>query len=202
MTNPVMSRATDPRLQLAPPGDRAGFWLFALTVMLPVLIAAVAIAVPLLGDGPLNLIGDSLVLTIALPLGGITVVCAVLWWVLSMFMRRQSLQVADDTLELRSSFYRSRTPLAELDLGQARVVDLDEHTELKPMLKTNGFTIPGFRSGWFLLRNRRRSFVAIADGRRQLWLPTRGKHDLLIEPRDPAALLSYLRELAATRSAG
>jgi|GEM_PF-201500 len=192
----------DPRLQLAPPGERAGFWLFALSFALPMVLALVVITVPLLHGSPARLIGDSLPLTIALPLVGLAVVCGLLWWVLSHFMRRQSLQVVDGTLDLRSSFYRDRVPLSELGLDRARVVDPDEHTEFKPILKTNGFSIPGFRSGWFLLRNRRRSFVAIGDGRRQLWLPTSGKHDLLIEPRDPAALVAHLRELAATRSAG
>ena len=71
-----------------------------------------------------------------------------------------------------------------------------EQVQLRPTLKTNGFSIPGFHSGWFLLRNRRRSFVAITDGRRKLWLPGSGRHDLLIEPADPAALLARLRELA------
>ena len=159
----------DPSLQLAPPGERAGFWLFALTFALPVLITAV----------------------------GIAVLCGAMWWGLARLMRRQALELSADALELRSSFYRCRMPLAELELDQARLVDLDERTEYRPAVKANGFSIPGFRSGWFLLRNRRRTFVAIADGRRKLWLPGSGKHDLLLEPRDPTALLERLRELAS-----
>ena len=85
---------------------------------------------------------------------------------------------------------------------QARVVDLDEQVELRPTLKTNGFSIPGFHSGWFLLRNRRRTFVAIGNGRRRLWLPGSGRYDLLLEPVDPAALLARLRELAAAHGRG
>ncbi|UWX03647.1 hypothetical protein H1235_12365 [Pseudoxanthomonas sp. NC8] len=81
-------------------------------------------------------------------------------------------------------------------------MDLDEHTELRTTIKTNGFSIPGFHSGWFLLRNRRRTFVAITDGRRKLWLPGSGRHDLLIEPVDPAAVLARLRELAAPSRRG
>ena len=187
----------DPSLQLAPPGERAGFWLFALTFALPVLITAGAIAAAVMGGGPLNLVQDSLALTVALTVGGIAVLCGAMWWGLARLMRRQALELSADVLELRSSFYRCRMPLAELELDQARLVDLDERTEYRPAVKANGFSIPGFRSGWFLLRNRRRTFVAIADGRRKLWLPGSGKHDLLLEPRDPAALLQRLRELAS-----
>lgn len=193
-----MNASDDPRLRLAPPGDRAGPWLFALSFGLPMALGVAAVTTPLLRGGqPLRLIEGSVPLTVGLVLGGLALSCGALWWVLARFMRRQGLAITGAELDVRSSFYRCRMPLAELKLEQARVVDLDEHTELRPTLKTNGFSIPGFRSGWFLLRNRRRTFVAIGDGRRKLWLPGSGRRDLLIEPVDPAAMLARLRELAA-----
>ncbi|MES5814801.1 hypothetical protein [Pseudoxanthomonas sp. Soil82] len=179
-----------------PPGPRARAWLFTLCLLLPLVLTAATLAIPVLTGSATSLVGGSVPLTVALVLGGLVLLCGALWWVLARSMQRQALRVSADALEVRSSFYRCTTPLAELKLDQARVVDLDERTELKPTLKTNGFSIPGFHSGWFLLRNRRRSFVAITDGRRKLWLPGSGRHDLLIEPADPAALLARLRELA------
>lgn len=199
---PVVSAGSEALLRLAPPTARAGFWLFALAWVLPVAVTAIAVAIPVLAGAPLKLVDGNLPLTVALALGGMLVLCSVLWWVLSRVMRRQSLRLSGDGLEVRSSFYRCTTPLAELKLEQARIVDLDEHPELRTMLKTNGFGLPGFRSGWFLLRNRRRSFVATADGRRKLWLPGSGRHDLLLEPVDPVALLARLRELAASQGRG
>ena len=192
-----MSPVVEPRFQLVPPGPRARAWLFTLCLLLPLVLTAATLAIPVLTGSATSLVGGSVPLTVALVLGGLVLLCGALWWVLARFMRRQALRVSADALEVRSSFYRCTTPLAELKLDQARVVDLDERTELKPTLKTNGFSIPGFHSGWFLLRNRRRTFVAITDGRRKLWLPGSGRHDLLIEPADPAALLARLRELAA-----
>jgi hypothetical protein len=191
-----MSPVAEPRFQLVPPGPRARAWLFTLCLLLPLVLTAATLAIPVLTGSATSLVGGSVPLTVALVLGGLVLLCGALWWVLARSMRRQALRVSADALEVRSSFYRCTTPLAELKLDQARVVDLDERTELKPTLKTNGFSIPGFHSGWFLLRNRRRSFVAITDGRRKLWLPGSGRHDLLIEPADPAALLARLRELA------
>ena len=191
-----MSPVVEPRFQLVPPGPRARAWMFTLCLLLPLVLTAATLAIPVLTGSATSLVGGSVPLTVALVLGGLVLLCGALWWVLARFMRRQALRVSADALEVRSSFYRCTTPLAELKLDQARVVDLDERTELKPTLKTNGFSIPGFHSGWFLLRNRRRSFVAITDGRRKLWLPGSGRHDLLIEPADPAALLARLRELA------
>ena len=195
-------RAPHAALRLSPPAGRARFWLFALAFVLPVALATVAVTVSTLTGGSATLIGNSVPLTIAATVGGVAALCGALWWGLSMAMRRQSLQLTADALEVRSSFYRHRMPVAEIRLDQARIVDLDEHTELRPTLKTNGFSIPGFHSGWFLLRNRRRTFVATAGGRRKLWLPGHVRNDLLLDPVDPAALLAPLRELAATRRHG
>lgn len=179
-----------PRLQLAPPGERAGRWLFVLVAALPSAIIAATIAMQALRhDGG----GRPLVLAFIVP------AFLALWWLLRWLMHRQHLQVSTEALEVRSSMYRCRVALPALDLARSRVLDLDEHPELRPALKTNGFSLPGYRSGWFRLRNRRRCFTATAGGRRVLWL-TSDAHDLLLEPRDPAALLARLRQLATPGS--
>ncbi|KAF1686275.1 hypothetical protein B1992_08600 [Pseudoxanthomonas broegbernensis] len=195
-----MTALDDPRLQPAAPGARSRRWLFWLCVGMP--LAFVATAVPLaVRDGTIVLVAGGPALTIAVHLGGALVVLTVLWRFLAMMMNRQGIALDGDGLKVWSAFYRHRVPLAELDLARARVVDLDERVELRPSLWCNNtMTLPGFRAGWFRLGNRRRAFVALQDGRRKLWLPTHGRADLLIEPRDPAALLARLRELADART--
>jgi len=187
----------DPRLQLVPPGTGPRAWLFALCVALPVLFAAAGLIGSAMDEAPMKKIGGSLALTAVSILGGVLVLTLAVWAVLVRFMRRQAVTLDAARLEVRSSFYRASVPLDVLDLDRARVVDLDERDELRPLFKSNSFSLPGYRSGWFRLRNRRRTFVALADGRHRLWLPTRGRHDLLLEPKDPRALLQRLLELAA-----
>lgn len=179
-------KPTDTRLQLAPPGERARWWLFLLVAVLPTAITAVSIAVRAIQRGS----GGN-----PLALAFVAAAFLALWWLLRRLIHRQHLQASADTLDVRSSMYRCRVALPALDLARSRVLDLDEHPELRPALKTNGFSLPGYRSGWFRLRNTRRCFIATAGGARVLWL-TSDAHDLLLEPRDPAALLARLRELA------
>jgi hypothetical protein len=121
---------------------------------------------------------------------------AVLWVVLDLLMRRHRLALADGMLEVRTSLYRRQLPVARLDLAHARVLSLQERTEFKPILKLNGYALPGFVSGHFLLRDRTRAFVATAGGDRVLWLPVSGEAGLLLQPRDPTALLATLRTMA------
>src|SRR3546814_8647323 len=85
-------------------------------------------------------------------------------------MRRHDITLDGDGLAVKTTFYSRKLGWGELRVQQARVVDLDEHTELKPMLKTNGTSFPGLRSGWFRLRNRRKALVAMGSGPRVLHL--------------------------------
>jgi len=198
-TRPASS--PDPRLQLEPASGRSRLWLVLLTVVLPV---SLSLLLPLLagGDNPATrFIDDSLVASRWLGrwIGPLLVaaITVVAWRVLDRLMHRHRLQVDDKGLAIATTFYRRQLALSDLQLDTARVVDLDEHPELKPMIKSNGMALPGFRSGWFRSRGFKKLFVASAGATRLLWLPTRKGYDLLLQPRQPQALLDRLREMAA-----
>lgn len=183
--------AGDPRLALVPASPRAQAWLFGLVVCLPLaLVGATELAGR--GDNANGIAWHAL--------GGVAAFCLALWAALAVLLRRHRLRLGADGLEVTTTFYRRHFPLAGLDLEAARVANLDERPEFRAMLRTNGVSLPGFRSGWFRLRSGSRSLVATAGGRRLLWIPTAAGHDLLLQPGDPRALLDALRALA--RQAG
>jgi hypothetical protein len=195
-----MDRAIDgpvpPALQLQPVTARTRLLVAVLVVALPLLIAATAMA--LLDRSQQKLIGDSATLTLTCLVALVGAIALAIDW----GMRRHRLTLDADGLEVATSFYRRRLALAELQIDQARVIDLDERTELKPMVKTNGTSLPGFHSGWFRLGNMRKALVATVGGKRVLHLPTTRGFDLLLQPRRPQALLERLQELAAARPRG
>ena len=79
-------------------------------------------------------------------------------------------------------------PLAgDLDMDRARIVDLDERTELKPILRMFGMALPGFQAGWFLLRDRSPAFCLLTARRRVLWLPMRTGKSFLLSMERPDA---------------
>jgi hypothetical protein len=185
-----------PALQLQPVTARTRLLMAVLVVAVPLLIAATAMA--LLDRSQQKLIGDSATLTLACLAALVGAIALAIDW----GMRRHRLTLDAGGLEVATSFYRRRLALAELQIDQARVIDLDERTELKPMVKTNGTSLPGFHSGWFRLRNMRKALVATVGGKRVLHLPTTRGFDLLLQPRRPQALLERLQELAAARPRG
>lgn len=147
---------------------------------------------------PLAVIGLLLLSGTPMPiseLGPALVILPLVLALLLVAMRRRSVQLHAGMLDVRAAIYRKRVSPAELDLPRARVVDLEEHTELRPALKTNGMSLPGFHAGHFRLREKPgKAFCLVTDRRRVLWLPARdGKSQLLLSLEQPQALLDALR---------
>ncbi|WP_139202787.1 hypothetical protein [Pseudoxanthomonas sp. GM95] len=164
---------------------------------LPLVISALSVGLAPLSHDAQPLVGGSAASTAAVTLASVAALTLLLWAALGFCLRRQSLQIDAQGLRVQSTFFSTQVAIAQLQLDQARVVDLEEHTELRPFLKTRGYGLPGFRSGWYRLRNKRKAFVATADSRFVLWLPSTAGHGLLLDVRDPNGLLRQLRELAA-----
>ncbi len=184
--------AVPERMQLRPISTRSRAWLIGLTAVLPMVVCSVAVGMMFGGDRPAPLNAGSLLLLAAI------VMCGIFCAYLLRSFRRHHISLDTAGIEVATTFYRRRLAFPDLDLAAARVVDLAEHTELRPMLKTNAVDVPGFKSGWYRLRNWQSALVAVSDGPRVLWLPTRLKYGLLLQPLQPQELLDRLRELAGT----
>lgn len=130
---------------------------------------------------------------LGLTLPFLAVLTAVLSW--AFFRRRIHLQGRE--LEVVSTFYRKRVAVDAMQLDQARVVDLAEHGSLTPVIKTNGYAMPGFKSGHYRLRDRSKAFCLLTDASRVLYLPLRDGSALVISPDKPRELLAALQALAA-----
>ena len=185
--------------QLEPAPASARTWLLALTIALPLVITGIALAFAATRGEELSLVADSLPLTTLLIMAGVAAFGGVIAFVIDRAMRRHHVVVDAAGVEVATTFYKRRLGWSELRLAEARVANLDEHTGLKPLLKTNGTAFPGFHSGWFRMRNREKAFVAMLRGPRVLWVPTRLGFDLLLQARQPQALLDHLRANAPRR---
>ncbi|MCL7714359.1 PH domain-containing protein [Stenotrophomonas mori] len=114
----------------------------------------------------------------------------------SLAYLRRRITLDDAGLTIRSTFYTRTVAIGSLRLESARIVDLAEHGELKPALKTNGYGLPGFRSGHYRMRDGGKAFCLITDHSRVLSLPLRDGSRVLISPEQPRALLAALEQRA------
>ncbi|CAM0122910.1 PH domain-containing protein [Stenotrophomonas sp. GD03958] len=113
------------------------------------------------------------------------------------FFRRR-VELADNVLDVRSTMYRRRVPVAQLRLDQAEVVDLQRDRRYGIRVKTNGYSVPGFYSGHFRLHGGGKGFALVTDRARVLALPVSDGSTLLLSVDRPQALLDVLRKVAAS----
>ncbi len=162
------------------PGKSAWITMLALTVLLPALIW---IGVALSHDSA-ELFPAAyfiLPLTFAVPL------------FLLACMRRRSVTLQDGMLVIRATLYTQRIPVQDLDLAAARILDLRAHREYLPMLKSNGFGLPGYWAGHFRSKRFGKQFVLLTDRSRVLLLPQLGGRQILLSLEQPDALLKALK---------
>jgi len=169
-----------------------------LWVLLPML-AAIALSLYATGG---RMFGDSHAPAVSLSAPWFTLGGAAGWSVLvvlglalllswKFFNRR--VQLRDGMLEVRSTFYRRRVPVADLLLDQARQVDLKRDCPFALRYKTNGYALPGFYSGHYRLRGGGKGFVLVTDVHRVLAIPVRDGSTLLLSVEQPQRLLDALR---------
>lgn len=111
--------------------------------------------------------------------------------------RRRAVTLQDGLLVVRAGLGTRKVATTALDLERARVLDLREHTQLRPALKTGGMSLPGFHAGAFRMRDRlNKGFYLLTDQQRVLWLPQRDGGALLLSLEQPEQLLDALRAVA------
>lgn len=156
-------------------------WPLAILLML-VLPAAIVVAAVLGSRQPMP--GSAL--------AALSVALLLVATALAMLKRRR-IVLDNGMLVVAATFYTRKTPVASLDLAQARIANLDERTEFRPGMKTNGYALPGFQAGHFRLRNRAKAFCLLTTRQRVLILPQRDGAYMLLSPEHPQALLDALR---------
>lgn len=108
--------------------------------------------------------------------------------------RSATFEVSPEGLRLRGDLYGRLIPASALRADQARRLDLEATPELTPQRRTMGTGLPGYRSGWFRLRNGDRALLYVTDQSRTVYVPTTEGYSVLLSPADPDAFLVALRQ--------
>lgn len=114
---------------------------------------------------------------------------------LAWISTRRKVVLSESGLDIRATFYRKQVALTAIDLERARVVDLREKRELRPRLKTNGFSLPGFAAGHFRDAGGHKLFCLVTRPV-VVWLPLADGARVLLSAARPAAALESIRKRA------
>jgi hypothetical protein len=130
-----------------------------------------------------------LIPTAILVLGASALLAYALW-----SARHTRFVVSSSGLQIQGDIYGRTIPFNQVIQDEVRVVDLTTDTDLKPGWRTNGIGVPGYKSGWFRLRNGDKALLFVTDLRRVLAIPTREGYTVLLSAQDPEGLLADLRQ--------
>lgn len=172
---------------LQAPGIKILAFLFLLTVATPILLTLAATFL----TGRTNHINPVF-------LTGAIVIPVFL--ILSYFLFRLDLSIDKNKLVLASSFYRIDIPLSEIG-KDLKIVDLSDRQSVSLKFRSNGFSLPGYHSGWYVSGNDQKIFAALTSTR-ALYIPTNRGLAILVSAKDPNSLKLRLETLAQCRSGG
>lgn len=76
-------------------------------------------------------------------------------------------ELSDAGLRIRRDLYGRLIATSAVRGGSARLVDLGAEPDLTSRIRTMGTALPGYRAGWFRLRNGRRGLLHLTDQTRR-----------------------------------
>ena len=168
---------------IVPPGKFARLFPLFLGGVLPLVIAA---AMFLAAKDPRSwLVAAPWLIILPLIAGG-----------LAWSMHHHRIEIEDGLLVLRRHLFPKKISMGELDLAQARVVDLNSQRGLQPTRKISGSSLPGYRFGLFRLRNGKKGWLRVTDWHRVLVVPLHNGEFIFFSPERPEAVLDALRRAA------
>lgn len=104
-------------------------------------------------------------------------------------------EVSSDGLKVAGDIYGRMIPRQDLIPAQARALDLTQDTDYALARRTNGTALPGYRSGWFRLRNGEKALAFVTDTKSVAYVPTRAGYSVLVSVAEPGRFLEALRSI-------
>ncbi|MGH9535718.1 MAG: PH domain-containing protein [Terriglobales bacterium] len=132
---------------------------------------------------------------------GIAATLAFLFLVLIVWPRYNAhhvrFEVDGGGLTIKGDLYGRTVPWNELELSQARALNLKQQTQFRLTWRTNGLGLPGYSSGWFKLADGEKALAFITDPTRVAYIPTSRGYAVMLSVADPRMFLESLRQHSA-----
>jgi len=107
--------------------------------------------------------------------------------------RNVKFEVSTEGLRIKGDIYGRTIPTRALVADKAKVLDLSREKEYQLSWRTNGAGLPGYKSGWFRLKNGEKGLVFVTDTRQVVYLPTREGYSVLLSVARPSDFIQALK---------
>jgi hypothetical protein len=136
-------------------------------------------------------------LLLLLPLVIVLVVVGAILYSMVAGARNSTFELSSEGLRLRGDFYGRMIPASHIRGTDAARIDIDA-SPYRPTFRTNGIAVPGYRAGWFRLRNKHKGLLYVTDPKSVVVVPTTEGYDVLLSVIDADRFLERVRSLPVT----
>jgi hypothetical protein len=88
-------------------------------------------------------------------------------------MKNTTLTLTEKEIIIKSIFYGRKIPLDEIIIGEIKPINLDNDKEYNISIRTNGISVPQFKSGWMRLKNGEKALTFITSKNNVVLIPTK-----------------------------
>jgi heme/copper-type cytochrome/quinol oxidase subunit 2 len=87
-------------------------------------------------------------------------------------MKNTALTLTENEIIIKSMFYGRKIPLEEVIIDEIKPINLEKDKEYNISIRTNGISVPKFKSGWMKLKNGKKALTFITDKNNVVLIPT------------------------------
>ncbi|MDJ0615870.1 MAG: PH domain-containing protein [Calothrix sp. MO_192.B10] len=106
--------------------------------------------------------------------------------------RHVQFELSNTELRIKGDIYGRNIPITSLVVNQSHKVDINRGSAYQPTRRTNGISLPGYRSGWFKLHNGEKALLFVTEPHNVVYLPTTDGYSLLMSVQEADRFLRSL----------
>jgi len=120
---------------------------------------------------------------------------AVIMFLIGLACLRRGVALEGETLQVKAAMYTHQVNIREINLEQAKVLDLQEQPAARPKWRTNGYSLPGgFNAGYYRSQQKQKMFCLVTASK-VLRLPMKSGDEILLSLEQPNILLQQLHRV-------
>jgi len=121
-----------------------------------------------------------------------SLVCIIVGIFLFTIQKPGSIAIEDNKLILKFRFYGTKV-ISEADIQEIKIVDLKKDMQYMPVRKRSGASYQDIRTGWFILNNKEKAFVAL-EGKLALYIKSKDGVNYLVGIKEFDHFLEVFRQ--------
>jgi hypothetical protein len=87
--------------------------------------------------------------------------------------KNTSISIKDGEVVINSFLYGRKIPIENILINEIKTINLKQDEEYGISVRTNGISLPSYKSGWMRLKNGERALVYLTNEEKVLLMPTK-----------------------------